>query len=517
MSLNNILKYFVSAAVPLAVAVAFVGCGKDSPTTGQAPAKAVVTGEAANACPDVAVLLTASSDGAQSYLWYRNTFAIPNATEPTYSAISSGTYYAVGVNAAGEGEKSEGKEVNINLNCPPLTPALAGFSSNLCPDLTVRLMVAAGAAENVERYEWYREAAVIPGVASAFYDVRESGVYSVAAVNAYGRSEKSAGKTVTITQCPPAAPTISGATGNVCPEKTALLTATAADADSYQWYRYAEPVPGATASTYLVTTTGGYYATATNTFGTSEKTANAHVVYIDLCRGDYAYADLLGTYSAGGTPSLFLEYERGPSEWTSTISAPDGGGGASYVITPFADFRAGDETTPLMPIYLELGYSNDSTTLALAIDTYRALGTETKFDEDEGLNKTYTAYFEACFIGESDGTKHIYWFNTQYYQVFWDEATKTLDFSGVYTYEGVDHDLIVGVFARTDRENKKWEGGFTDGYKGCKFVKTGVLGAPAALVGERVRLPKVGERAGASPAVKSVTIDFDPAKFSRKR
>lgn len=509
------LKYFIPAAVALAVAAALTGCGKDGVATGNVPAKAIVAGDAANACPSVKVLLSASADGAQSYLWYRNAFAIPNATEPTYSATSSGTYYAVGVNAAGQGEKSDGKEVNVNLNCPPLAPALAGFSGNLCPELTVRLMAA---AENVASYEWYRGTTLIPGATTAFYDVRESGVYSVAAVNTFGRSEKSNEKTVTITQCPPAAPAISGATANVCPETAVLLTAEAeAEAEAYQWYRYAEPIPGATGATYLVTATGGYYVTATNSFGTSEKAANAYVVYIDLCRENYAYANLLGSYSAGGRPSLFTESERGPSAWTSDIVQPADNSTGSYVVTSFADFRTGDESTPLMPIYLEVGYSDDSSTMALAVDTYRALGTEAKLDEETGLPKTYTAYFEACFIGQSDGTKYIYWFNTQYYQVFWDAATKTLDFSGIYSYEGVDYELIVGVFARTDRENKKWEGGFTDGYKDCKFVQVGASGAPAAFTGKRVGLPKLGERTGGVPSVKSVTVDFDPSKFSRKR
>ncbi|MDR3189086.1 MAG: hypothetical protein LBT94_07890, partial [Prevotellaceae bacterium] len=108
------------------------------------------------------------------------------------------------------------------------------------------------------------------------------------------------------------------------------------------------------------------------------------------------------------------------------------------------------------------------------------------------------------------------WFNTQYYQAFWDAATKTLDFSGVYNHEGVDYDIQVAVLARTDIENKRWEGAFTDGYKHCKFVQGSALGAPSAFTGERVALPRLG-RAGSTPPLKSVTIDFDPAKFSRKR
>jgi hypothetical protein len=518
MRLNNILNNILSTAAALAAAAAFTACGDDKLSADKVPGKPVVTGESANACPSATVVLTASSNGAQSYIWYRNTFAIPNATEPTYSATSSGTYYAVGVSAAGEGEKSDGKEVVVNLNCPPPTPTLAGFSSNLCPALTVRLTAT---AENVESYEWYKGATVIEGATSAFYDARESGSYFVAAVNAYGKSEKSREKAVTIAPCPPAAPTITGADANVCPETTALLTAVAADNDSYtyQWYRYADSIPGATGATYLVTTTGGYYATVTNAYGTSEKTANAHVVYIDLCRESYAYAALLGTYSATGAPSLFTEEDRGPASWTSAISQPDNNATDSYVVKPFADFRTGDETTPLMPIYLKVGYNTDSSAVAFAVDTYLELGTETMLDKETGLPKTYIAYFEACFIGtsEADGKRYIYWFNDQYYQAFWDAATKTLDFSGVYTYEGVDYELIVGVFAHTDKENRKWEGGFTDGYKNCKLVQTGAPGAPAAFTGERVRLPKLRERTGNALPFESITIDFDPAKFSRKR
>jgi hypothetical protein len=503
------MKHYTYTAVILIAAAVFTACGKDNNNSaaGEVPAKAVVTGAAANECPSVSVVLTATAERAQSYLWYRNTLAIADATASTYAATSGGTYYAVGVNAAGKGEKSEDREVNIALNCPPSTPSLSGYAGNDCPNLTVRLTAA---AEHAESYVWYRGTAVIDGITTSFYNVTESGAYSVAARNAYGTSAKSGEKTVTITQCPPAVPTISGANANACPQTTVVLTATSAGADAYQWYRYAEPVAGATASTYLVTATGGYYATAANGAGTSPKTTNAYIVYIDLCSANYTYADLLGAYRAGGTPGLFSE--PGPATWTSAITQPGGGGTDSYVITPFADFRTG-ENTPLLPIYLEVGRSDDNATVAFAVDTRRALGTETVTDGATGLPVTYTAYFEVFFTGGG----YVYWFNDQYYQAFWDAAAKTLDFSGVYTHEGVDYDLMVAVLARTDIDNKKWEGAFTDGYKNCKFVQNGAPGAPGALTGESVSLPKFGKRTDSLYPLKPVTIDFDPAKFSRKQ
>jgi hypothetical protein len=518
MKSNNLLKYYLHTVAILMVAAAFTACTKDNGGSGGVPEKAVVTGEAANECPVTSVVLTASAGGAQSYLWYRNTFAIAGATEATYAAISSGTYYAVGVNAAGKGEKSDDREVTIQLNCPPATPALTGETSNLCPALTVRLTAS---TEHVESYIWYKGATVIPGATAAFYDVRESGVYSVAAQNTYGASAKSVEKTVTISACPPAPPTISGSNLNVCPGATVVLTAASEGADAYQWYYYGVLIPGATASTYEATTTGAYYATAKNTLGESEKT-NAYMVYIDLCADNYTYADLLGTYNATGAPCMWGAPDTpGAPAWTCTITQPAGAGTGEYEIKPFSGARTGETDDGLLSIYLKVGQSEDGSKVGFGVDTERALGTETDTDKNTGLPVTYTAYFQAFFtrtISSSDGNKReIHWFSDPVSQVFWDPATKTLDFSGVYNWEGDDYDIIVAIVAFTDIADKKWQGSFSDGYKHCKFVQAGASGAPAgAFTGERVSLPRFNSRNGETLPITSVTTKFDPAKFSRK-
>ena len=179
------------------------------------------------------------------------------------------------------------------------------------------------------------------------------------------------------------------------------------------------------------------------------------------------------------------------------------------------DTDSNSQTFP--PVYLQVGYNEDSTMVAFVVDTRRELGTEAVTDKETGLPKTYTAYFEAFFIGESGDKKYIFWFTSQYFQVFWDAGTKTLDFSGVYTHEGVDYDIIVAVLARTDIEDKRWEGSFTDGYINCKFVQDGASGAPGLFTGKRVALPKFNGPTGGTSSLESVTIDFDPAKFSRRR
>jgi hypothetical protein len=168
--------------------------------------------------------------------------------------------------------------------------------------------------------------------------------------------------------------------------------------------------------------------------------------------------------------------------------------------------------------------SDDESTVFFAVDTRRSLGTETGFDEDKGENVTYHAYFQ-FFFTTTEGTKrYIHWFDDQYYQPFWDAATKTLDFSGVYKWDtgdgadGKDHDIMVAVVAFANIDSKTWDGAFTDGYKNCKFVQSSsASGAPAAFTGERVSLPRPGTLRHATEDIQSRTIKFDPAKFSRKR
>jgi hypothetical protein len=523
--LNMKIKHYIRAAAVLVAAAVFITCSKDNNASGgvEIPAKAVVTGASANECPATSVDLTASASGAQSYEWYRNALVIGGATAAVYTAISSGTYHAVGVNPAGKGAKSDDKEVTVTLNCPPPTPQLSGYTDNQCPTLTVRLTAT---AENVETYIWYRNGTKIEGVTTAYYEVTESGVYAVAVRNAYGTSEKSEERAVTISPCPPAAPVISGSTVNVCPATSVVLTAASEGATAYQWYRYAEAIPGATASTYEATVTGGYYATASNAAGASEKTANAYIVYIDLCAANFNYTDLLGAYNVSGTPCMWGPPDPGPSAWTTTVSASGTVANSEYEIKPFAGAWADNEETGILPIYLEVGTSSDGGgKVAFAIDTRRALGTETVTSGTPATTKTYTAYFQAFFTTTVGSVRYIHWLPLpdDYYQAFWDPATKTLDLSGVYTWDtgegndGKDHDIIVAIVAFTDINDKKWEGSFSDGYANCRFVQTGAAGAPAAFTGERVSLPRPSTLRTASENIQSRTIKFDPAKLKRKR
>jgi hypothetical protein len=82
------------------------------------PAKATIAGKDSN-CPEgtPTVTLTATASGATSFIWYNGTNVIAGNTGNTYEVSASGTYYATGVNADGEGAKSNPKTVRLYDDC----------------------------------------------------------------------------------------------------------------------------------------------------------------------------------------------------------------------------------------------------------------------------------------------------------------------------------------------------------------------------------------------------------------
>jgi hypothetical protein len=88
------------------------------PATPTPPAKATISGKDSN-CPEgtATVTLTAEASGATSFVWYNGTTVIAGATANTYAVSASGTYFAAGVNADGEGQKSNQKVVRIYDDC----------------------------------------------------------------------------------------------------------------------------------------------------------------------------------------------------------------------------------------------------------------------------------------------------------------------------------------------------------------------------------------------------------------
>jgi hypothetical protein len=273
-------NYLVLAAY--CTAALFTACSSDDDNNNgvanSTPAKAAIAGAGANVCPAESVILATMADGATSFVWYNGDTKITGATGTSYEVTASGNYSAAGVNADGEGPRSDEKAVIIaSCATAPVKAVIVGDDANSCPGTTVLLTAVADGATS---YQWYDDNVEITGATAATYEVAGSGTYSVAGVNTVGTGEKSDPKAVTINACTVSFSDVPGyynATGT-----PSLFT-----------------TPGASAWASTVTGVNWWYE-LTN-FGDREYT-----VYIDYDDGVLTIDNYSRVASEGGYEGFFL-------------------------------------------------------------------------------------------------------------------------------------------------------------------------------------------------------------------
>ncbi|MCL2303449.1 MAG: carboxypeptidase regulatory-like domain-containing protein [Lentimicrobiaceae bacterium] len=250
------------------------------------PEKATITGNNENICPETSVMLTANATGAASYKWYNGNTAISGINADKYEVTKNGTYYVLGINAMGEGLKSDGKVVSI-ISCPTI-PARATISSqpsnatNNCPSTIVTLTASATHATS---YKWYKGSDLLSETSSTLI-VTENGIYYAKGINISGESTlQSLPKEVTINPCLPSRATISALPSNginSCPSTTVTLTASSTNATSYKWYKE-NTVLNETSNTLSANESGTYYVRGVNASGESAQQSLPKYVTINSC------------------------------------------------------------------------------------------------------------------------------------------------------------------------------------------------------------------------------------------
>jgi hypothetical protein len=244
---------------------------------------------------------------------------------------------------------------------------------------------------------------------------------------------------------PPGKATISGKSSN-CPEgtRTVILNAEAPNATSYIWYNRSNVITGVTGSTYEVSASGTFYVVGVNADGEGEKSNAKEVLIYDNCddSGNFDYDDLLGTYSATGTPSILRN--PGPGTWGTTVNEPEGGRNQYYIITGYGGTN----------INIGIDIVNGS----LVPNTYSMVA-RTQDDAAHG----YLCVFYVIFEGETGDLIML-----DDYEVHWNGATRTLDCSGQVN----GYDVMMGVLA-FDAESGAYLGAFSDGYANLIMTKSG--------------------------------------------
>lgn len=183
----------------------------------------------------------------------------------------------------------------IDEGASPTISISAGGATTFCQGSNVILT----ATHTGTGLQWKKNGTIIPGATGVTYAATTTGGYTCESSNACGTT-LSASISVTANKNPPASITAGGPT-SFCAGGSVVLTANAGGGLSYQWYKGATPIAGATNIAYTATTSGNYKCRVTKTATGCFKNSNAIMVNI-VCRD-----------GENETPSQILEAYPNPA------------------------------------------------------------------------------------------------------------------------------------------------------------------------------------------------------------
>jgi YVTN family beta-propeller protein len=168
-------------------------------------------------CQGEQVVLNANIGAGLTYQWQRNGTLIPNATNPNYTANSTGLYTVVvtGLNACNNTSIPN----SVILNALPTATITPASATTFCQGGNVVLNANSGTGL---RYQWRNNGTPINGATNANYTTSTAGSYTVFVTNSNNCSSTSAANTLIINELPIAS--IMNATNILCNGDKSTLT-----------------------------------------------------------------------------------------------------------------------------------------------------------------------------------------------------------------------------------------------------------------------------------------------------
>jgi hypothetical protein len=197
-------------------------------------------------CSGSNLLLTANTGAGLTYKWLQNGGAIAGATNPTYSASTSGTYSVIVNNGCPDTSSS----VQINVHAAPTAAITSTGAPAVCEGQSVLLHANQNPAYT---YQWQMNSNNLPGATDSTYVATVGGPYTL--IVTYDCQASSNPFTVTINPYPQT--TITGP-ASVCQGSSITLNANTGTGLNYQWFQDGNAISGATTPTLNVTTGGVY-------------------------------------------------------------------------------------------------------------------------------------------------------------------------------------------------------------------------------------------------------------------
>jgi len=142
--------------------------------------------------------------------------------------------------------------------------------------------------------QWKKNGTNIPGATSATYNVTTKGNYSCVTTSACGTAESSTIFVNVIKN--PNASISAGSPTTFCAGGSVVLTEVAVAGCTYQWYKGATPIAGATLLTYTATTAGNYKCRVTKAATGCFKNSNAIAVSVPCREGDNIIENTFSLY-----------------------------------------------------------------------------------------------------------------------------------------------------------------------------------------------------------------------------
>ena len=216
-------------------------------------------------CQGDSIVINANTGSGLTYRWQNANGMILGATSPSFTATSSGIYRAIVSNVSGCVDTSSA--VNVIVNSTPTAKAIAMGSTSFCQGKSVVISVDTGLGLT---YYW-RDSITgnIPNATLSRFIATTSGVYKVIVRDVNGCSDSSSSIIVNVNPSPiasavPAGPTV------FCEGNSVLINTNSGTSLNYQWLNDTVAINGATASSYLVKSTGTYRVVQTNLLNCSD-------------------------------------------------------------------------------------------------------------------------------------------------------------------------------------------------------------------------------------------------------
>ncbi len=261
-------------------------------------------------CTGNNIVLSANAlggNGAYTYQWYNGLLPIAGEMNSTYTATTSGSYFAVVTSGTCSGNASP---INITFAATPTPIISANKPSPICANDNITLSVAPYLGYNIS---WYKDGSLLVDSVSKDITVNTSGNY-VARLTTLGNCQaNSVAFNIVVNPIPTAS--ISGASYNyLCDGVTRTLTATTNFGTTYQWFKGGTPIAGETNNTYTVNSVGSYSVLVTDALNCSRQ---SNTVYFEkgqkvnfdvtntrpltFCTGDSTVLKTNITRTQGGT------------------------------------------------------------------------------------------------------------------------------------------------------------------------------------------------------------------------